>query len=114
MITLLITLFQMVYCSRWFGYETVGIPGQPGAYTQITVNEDLNEIFYFCENHPEMGAGAGISLEQVDQSDQTIIDTGTGDDTVVISNDFSGTLLLKNGTGDNQLFINPSISNTSC
>ena len=94
-------------------YETVGIPGQPGAYTKITVAEDLNEIFYFCENHPEMGAGAGISLEQVDQSAQTIVDTGTGDDTVVISNDFSGTLLLKNGTGDNQLFINPSISNTA-
>ena len=41
-----------------------------------------------------MGAGADISLEQLNQLDQTIIDTGTGDDTVVISNDFSGTLLF--------------------
>ena len=55
--------------------------------------------------------GAGITITD-DQSEQTIVDTGTGDDTVVVSNDFSGTLLLKNGAGDNQLFINPSISNT--
>ena len=27
-------------------YEMIGTPGQPGAYTRITVDEDLDEIFF--------------------------------------------------------------------
>tara|TARA_B100001287_G_scaffold107686_2_gene90709 strand:- start:1577 stop:3562 length:1986 start_codon:yes stop_codon:yes gene_type:complete len=37
------------------GVTTVGTPGQAGAYTQIIVEQDSVNLFYFCSQHSGMG-----------------------------------------------------------
>ena len=47
-----------------------------------------------------MGAEIEISAYQ---AEEVHVDTGTGDDTVIVEEGWSGTLLLKNGSGNNIL-----------
>ena len=81
-------------------YEVGGFAGGPGAYTRITLDENVEDIFYFCEAHPSMGAEIEISEYQ---PEEVHVDTGTGDDTVIVEEGWSGTLFLKNGSGNNIL-----------
>jgi len=37
------------------GVATNGVPGQSGAYTQITVASDAPTLYYYCQNHSAMG-----------------------------------------------------------
>ena len=83
-------------------YEVVGITGQAGSYTKINVTEDVDDLFYFCEAHPGMGSDAQISPAQTDAVE---VDTGAGDDRVVVEEGWSGTLFVKNGAGSNILEI---------
>ena len=83
-------------------YEVVGITGQPGSYTKINVADNIEDLFYFCEAHPRMGSNAQISPAQTDAVE---VDTGTGDDRVVVEDGWSGTLFVKNGAGSNILEI---------
>ena len=57
----------------------------------------------------EVYAGAGDDVVKVQGQGDSIIDTGTGDDEVVVEEDWSGTLLLKNGVGNNTLDIHQTI-----
>ena len=44
------------------GVTTSGVPGTPGAYTQITVAGDApNTLYYYCSNHSGMGGTINIS-----------------------------------------------------
>ena len=81
-------------------YEVGGFAGGPGAYTRITLDENVEDIFYFCEAHPSMGAEIEISEYQ---PEEVHVDTGTGDDTVIVEEGWSGTLFLKSGSGNNIL-----------
>ena len=38
--------------------NSVGLPGQAGAYTEITVEQDSAVLYYYCQNHSGMGARA--------------------------------------------------------
>ena len=38
------------------GVTTVGNPGSEGAYTEIIVDQNLNNLFYYCSNHSGMGS----------------------------------------------------------
>lgn len=40
------------------GINHVGVPGQAGAYTEITVEQDSAILYYYCQNHSGMGARA--------------------------------------------------------
>ena len=40
------------------GINSVGVPGQAGAYTEITVEQDSPILYYYCQNHSGMGARA--------------------------------------------------------
>ena len=40
------------------GVTSVGVPGQAGAYTEITVEQDSAVLYYYCQNHSGMGARA--------------------------------------------------------
>ena len=40
------------------GVTTNGIPGQSGAYTEITVAIGAPTLYYYCSNHPGMGGQA--------------------------------------------------------
>ena len=40
------------------GINSVGVPGQAGAYTEITVEQDSAVLYYYCQNHAGMGARA--------------------------------------------------------
>jgi hypothetical protein len=40
------------------GVTTNGIPGQSGAYTEITVAVGAPTLYYYCSNHPGMGGQA--------------------------------------------------------
>ncbi len=40
------------------GVTKVGTPGTAGAYTEITVEATTPDLFYYCQNHPNMGGQA--------------------------------------------------------
>lgn len=40
------------------GVTNVGVPGQAGAYTEITLEQDSPVLYYYCQNHSGMGARA--------------------------------------------------------
>ena len=67
------------------------------ALTPKTLDENIEDVFYFCEAHPSMGAEIEISAYQ---AEEVHVDTGTGDDTVIVEEGWSGTLFLKNGSGE--------------
>ena len=39
---------------------SVGLPGTPGAYIEIEVREDTPNLFYYCQNHPNMGGNITV------------------------------------------------------
>ena len=84
--------------NRINSYQTnisaVGIAGSTGAYTEITVNTETPlEIFYQCQNHPLMGGNLKSSTSADDtvisSSNNELIDSGAGTDTVIYSGKFS-------------------------
>ena len=84
--------------NRINSYQTnisaVGIAGSTGAYTEITVNTETPlEIFYQCQNHPLMGGNLKSSTSADDtvisSSNNELIDSGAGTDTVTYSGKFS-------------------------
>ena len=83
-----------------------GNAGEPGGYTELFVTAEDPNIFYFCEAHPGMGSDAQISPAQTEVVE---VDTGAGDDRVVVEEDWSGTLFVKNGAGSNSLYIDQYI-----
>ena len=40
------------------GVTSGGVPGNPGAYTQITPETDADNLYYYCSNHTGMGGQA--------------------------------------------------------
>ena len=84
--------------NRINSYQTnisaVGIAGSTGAYTEITVKTETPvEIFYQCQNHPLMGGNLKSSTSADDtvisSSNNELIDSGAGTDTVTYSGKFS-------------------------
>ena len=43
--------------------SVVGVPGSPGAYTEIKVRKNTPNLFYYCQNHPNMGSNLTIKHE---------------------------------------------------
>lgn len=84
--------------NRINSYQTnisaVGIAGSTGAYTEITLKTDTPvKIFYQCQNHPLMGGNLKSSTSADDtvisSSNNELIDSGAGTDTVTYSGKFS-------------------------
>ena len=84
--------------NRINSYQTnisaVGIAGSTGAYTEITLKTETPvEIFYQCQNHPLMGGNLKSSTSADDtvisSSNNELIDSGAGTDTVIYSGKFS-------------------------
>ena len=84
--------------NRINSYQTniteVGIAGSTGAYTEITVTTETPiEIFYQCQNHPLMGSNLKSSTSANDtiisSSNNELIDSGAGSDTVAYDGNFS-------------------------
>ncbi len=84
--------------NRINSYQTnisaVGIAGSTGAYTEITLTTETPlEIFYQCQNHSLMGSNLKSSTSASDtvisSSNNELIDSGAGIDTVAYSGNFS-------------------------
>ena len=84
--------------NRINSYQTnisaVGIAGSTGAYTEITLKTDTPvKIFYQCQNHPLMGGNLKSSTSAdeivISSSNNELIDSGAGIDTVAYSGNFS-------------------------
>ena len=84
--------------NRINSYQTnisaVGIAGSTGAYTEITLKTDTPvKIFYQCQNHPLMGGNLKSSTSAdeivISSSNNELIDSGAGTDTVTYSGKFS-------------------------
>ncbi len=84
--------------NRINSYQTnisaVGIAGSTGSYTEITINTETPlEIFYQCQNHSLMGSNLKSSTSANDtvisSSNNELIDSGAGIDTVAYSGNFS-------------------------
>ena len=84
--------------NRINSYQTnisaVGIAGSTGAYTEITLKTDTPvKIFYQCQNHPLMGGNLKSSTSAdeivISSSNNELIDSGAGTDTVAYSGNFS-------------------------
>ena len=106
------------YYDHWYGdlgliYKINGVPGEQGSTIEFTVPEDYtehySELFYSCENHPLMGAGSEVAVNDLEPSD-VVVDTGTGSDHIYIENDWSGTLLLVNNESTDKLFVDQETS----
>ena len=42
--------------------SVMGVPGTPGSYVQISVDNDTPSLSYYCKNHSGMGAEGKLSL----------------------------------------------------
>ena len=90
-----------------------GNAGEPGAFTEIFAPS--GQQIYFSETHPSMSGSLSVfappgsgGIEQWEQEangneGEVEVDTGIGDDRVVVEEGFSGTLFVKNGAGSNIL-----------
>ena len=92
-----------------------GLAGYPDSKMKVWVTEaNLNEELIYhsmgqTEDFPYGQLFRGGGQITPFELDQVIIDTGTGDDEVVVEEDWSGTLLLKNGAGSDTLDIHQTI-----
>jgi Ca2+-binding RTX toxin-like protein len=84
-----------------------GEEGQEGAYVSVEIPHNFNEYFWntlYYYNHTVAGMGGYTSTTVGSSSpDNVEVDTGEGDDRVIVEDGWSGTLLLKNGAGFNVL-----------
>ena len=99
--------------SSMLGGMPYGNAGEPGSYTELFVTAEDPNIFYFSEAAPNYGGGS-IRSEEGEQQEESYtveVDTGSGDDRVVVEEDWSGTLFVKNGGGNSVLEIEGDTSN---
>ena len=76
------------YYDHWYGdlgliYQINGTPDSKARLSSSPYLEDYTEhcleLFYSCENHPLMGAGSEVAVNDLEPSD-VVVDTGTGSD----------------------------------
>ena len=88
------------------GVRVVGVPGNTGAYTEITASDSTPTLYYYCQNHGGMG-GSGKLVDGVEQGRVT-----TSTSTLAVSSSVSSSLVettvnhtLQNGEAEDLKFF---------